>query len=137
MLVIISCGKAKDKRPQPAAQLYTSAYFKVMLKFALCMTTPENIRILSAKYGLLKLNQVVEPYELRVGEPNTITLNTVKDQARDQGLLNEQVYAVCGSDYARIILSVWSNAIWVLKDKGTIDKQQKWMYQQMRKATNV
>lgn len=61
-IVLISCVKRKLDVPARAADLYTSTLFRLNLAYA-HQLQPHAIYILSARYGLLELDQVIEPYE--------------------------------------------------------------------------
>jgi hypothetical protein len=60
-LALISCSGRKGKTPAPARFLYTGALFKKSLAFA--EREYDHSVILSAKHGLLELDDVVEPYD--------------------------------------------------------------------------
>ena len=62
-IVLISCVKSKLDHPAKAKDLYTSTLFRYNLEYARHLN-PDAIYILSAKYGLLDLDQVIEPYEM-------------------------------------------------------------------------
>ena len=64
-IILISCGARKTKTAQKARDLYIGTYFRKMLKYAeyLSKKSGAKIYILSAKYGLVELNEVIEPYE--------------------------------------------------------------------------
>jgi hypothetical protein len=68
-IVLISCVSLKQDRPSPARELYVSPLFKKNLAYAESLN-PDKIFILSAKYGLLEIDEKVAPYDL--------TLNTMK-----------------------------------------------------------
>ena len=61
-IVLISCASKKSNKKEKAKELYTSPFFKYNLKYAKSLS-PNKIFILSAKYGLLDLEQKIEPYE--------------------------------------------------------------------------
>jgi len=61
-IVLISCVKSKLDVPARAADLYTSTLFRLNMAYTQ-QFQPDAIYILSAKYGLLELDQVIEPYE--------------------------------------------------------------------------
>ena len=73
-VVLISCGKTKHHSPTRAADLYRGSLFIKSLAYAKSLK-PKNIYILSAKYGLLNLDDHVEPYEM--------TLNNMRHSARN------------------------------------------------------
>lgn len=72
-IVLISCVSKKLKQKSKTKDLYISSLFKHCLKYAFSLK-PDKIYVLSAKYGLLDLEQEVEPYEQ--------TLNNMKKEAR-------------------------------------------------------
>lgn len=68
-IVLISCVKSKLKVPAKAEDLYTSTLFQSNLRYARHLK-PDAIFILSAKHGLLDLDQIIAPYEMTL---NTMT----------------------------------------------------------------
>ena len=110
MLVIIPCGGKKRAGKWPAFQLYCGSGFIAALKAALRLTTRENIRILSGKHGLLRLESVVEFYEQRIDEPGGVSAETVRRQASGEGLLGVPVVILAGKAYASVALQVWPHA---------------------------
>ncbi len=69
-IVLISCVKKKLAHKAKAGEIYISPLFRYQLAYARSLN-PDQIFILSAKYGLLSLETEVEPYEK--------TLNKMKD----------------------------------------------------------
>lgn len=62
MNVFISCGKIKAKQPCMAKDMYQGINFQRYLFWARLLADDEHIFILSAKYGLLRLMDKIEPY---------------------------------------------------------------------------
>jgi hypothetical protein len=62
-IALISCGKSKLNVHAPAHTLYTGDLFQKSLAYAR-RKNADAIYILSAKYGLLELEQEIAPYEL-------------------------------------------------------------------------
>ena len=62
-VVLISCAGRKRNRKSKAQELYVSPLFKKKMAYARALL-PDAIYILSAKYGLLKLDEEIEPYDL-------------------------------------------------------------------------
>jgi len=60
-LGLIACSKLKAASGRPSSLLYQGALFKKSM--VLAKRTCDQIAILSAKYGLLDLNQIIEPYD--------------------------------------------------------------------------
>jgi len=69
-VVLISCSSIRAGIPCEAQYMYRSELFKLSLKYAKSIN-PFHIFILSAKYGLLELNERIEP--------NCATLNNMTD----------------------------------------------------------
>lgn len=108
-LVLIPCGRDKLSHAAPAAELYTSSTFRMALAAARSLLAPyelddECIRIVSAKHGLLRTTDVVEPYDCTIGDDECVTPDTIRTQAVEQQLLD----AACPimflpSKYARLV----------------------------------
>jgi len=72
------------------------------------LATSANTLILSTLYGLLPLERVIEPYELRMGQPGSITSAALLDQARRLGAgQHDQVIVLGGRAYTSAALAVW------------------------------
>ena len=128
MLVLISCGGKKAATAQPARYMYQGGYFQSTLRYALSITTPDNIRILSSKYGLLKLTDVIAPYEMVITDPNAVTNVTLKEQANAQGLIGANpVYIVAGKRYDEKLRTIFPNAKNLLDGVGGMGKQIKYL----------
>lgn len=76
-IVLISCVSKKVEYKAKARELYASTLFKLNLRYAEQLK-PDDIFILSAKHGLLQLNEEVEPYELTL---NTMSSNDIRTWA--------------------------------------------------------
>ena len=61
-VVLLSCVKSKRDHPCKAGQMYASALFQKMMAYAQSLK-PQATFILSAKYGLLRTDTVIELYE--------------------------------------------------------------------------
>lgn len=72
-VALVSCVKSKRKSAAEAQDLYTSSLFKSMRRYA--ESAADDWYILSAEYGVLNPNSVVEPYER--------TLNSMRKHDRD------------------------------------------------------
>lgn len=127
-LVLITCGSKKRSTPCAAADLYTGIYFGKMVRFARTIAPDSRIYIVSAKHGLLRMNQIIAPYNLRMGKPGSITADIIKRQAEALGLRpDERVIFVGGSDYLPVLAPTFTNIERPLVGKGTIGKQTHYM----------
>lgn len=70
-VVLISCVSKKLDKKAEAQDLYISSLFKKNLNYAKSLK-PNKIFILSAKYGLLNLNDKVAPYNKTLNKMNRI-----------------------------------------------------------------
>lgn len=124
-LVVVPCGATKASVPAPAGQFYRGTYHRLGLKAAAKLTGPESIRILSARHGLLPLHHVVDPYNLRLGDPGSVTATELHDQAADQNLLDRpDVILFGGRDYVGLARQVWPRALTPLAGTRGIGEQQ-------------
>ncbi len=90
-IVLISCVVQKLSQRAKAKDLYISTLFKLNLKYAEKLE-PNEIFILSAKYGLLPLGQEIEPYEQTL---NNMRSNEIKQWA---SRVLDQIKQVCSID---------------------------------------
>jgi hypothetical protein len=61
---LVSCGASKLPHAAPARDLYTSPLFRKSLAYA--ERTCARVYILSAKHGLVELDQVLAPYDVKL-----------------------------------------------------------------------
>ena len=73
-IILISCVSKKSSERSKAWDLYISPLFKKNLSYAQKLQ-PDHIFILSANYGLVELEQEIDPYNLTL---NTMTAREVK-----------------------------------------------------------
>lgn len=71
-IVLIGCGKRKRKEASKAKDLYQGSYFKKNLEYAYILSKKykADIYILSAKYGLLDINKIINPYDFTLNNVN-------------------------------------------------------------------
>ena len=108
--------------------MYQGGYFQATLRYALSITTPDNVRILSSKYGLLKLTDVIHPYEMVITDKNAVSDAMLFAQAKAQDLLHANpVYIVAGKRYDEKLRAIFSNAKNLLDGVGGMGKQIKYL----------
>lgn len=91
---IIPCSAAKHQQTAQAEFLYESQNFKAQLECA--KSNCDEVLILSAKHGLLSLDEWVEPYDVKMGTCSSeeITWQEVAHQVRDRFMVwNEETYS--------------------------------------------
>jgi hypothetical protein len=101
-IAIVGCGKAKRSEPCEARDLYTSTLFTLSRRYA---ETCDEWRIVSALHGLLRPEDVLGPYELRLAQMPTARkqwaercVTSLLEQFQGAGPL--EVFLLCGVDYA-------------------------------------
>jgi hypothetical protein len=60
-IAFIACSKTKKAYSCPAKEMYQGALFKKALRYSL--KNYQDVYILSAKYGVLSLDTIIDPYE--------------------------------------------------------------------------
>lgn len=119
---MISCASRKLGQKAKAKNLYVSPLFKLSLKYAQLLN-PDRIYILSAKYGLVDLNEELEPYEMTL---NAMTSGEIKDwtkmvveQLKDEvDFRNDEVVFLAGENYRKYLLPFFSHYQVPLKGLG-------------------
>ncbi|MFI9507261.1 DUF6884 domain-containing protein [Nocardia sp. NPDC052566] len=107
-LVISSCGARKAPAACSAGSLYTGSYARMCLRAARALAADSDIRILSARHGLLGLDREVQPYDTRLSSRDAITADRLRAQAADDGLLHRPVIVLAGSAYTALVRQVWT-----------------------------
>jgi hypothetical protein len=126
-MILVACGAKKRTEPARARDLYTGPYFKAALAYALELSPPRDVFILSAKYGIVGPDDMLEPYDLKVGQPGAITSIGLSDQAEVYGMLKETVVVIGGALYVGLCRKVWRDVEAPLAGKGGLGKQIAWM----------
>jgi len=86
---VIACGAEKTAHAAPAADLYVGTAFRHFLNAATTeaaattrdLGTDATVWILSAKHGLVALTDVLDPYNVKMGDDDSIDTATLATQA--------------------------------------------------------
>lgn len=115
-VVIVPCGGRKLDHAAPAGDLYVGSYHRQTRKAATAIAerTGARVLILSALHGLVELGTVLEPYDLRMGQPGSVTAARVAGQAAALGIAAAVVTVIAGRAYADVVTAVWPHAVRVL-----------------------
>lgn len=95
-IVLVSCGSKKLKHPSRAQDIYIGPLFRHSLKYAQSLN-PDHIFILSAKHGLLSLDQEIEPYEQTLNKMPPSYIQLWADQVINQ------LQGICSIDKSEFI----------------------------------
>jgi len=97
-IVLIACASKKRAVKSTAAELYASTLFKFNLQYARTLAS-DAIFILSAKHGVLALDEEIEPYD--------VTLNSMRANERrvwaSEVIKQLEVYADLQQDHFIIL----------------------------------
>lgn len=112
-IVLISCVKTKLNHSTKAEDLYISDLFVKNLAFARKLK-PDHIFILSAKYGLLKLNDRIAPYELTlnnmpVHERRAWATGVISELRKYVNLDQDEFIFLAGNKYREFLLPYLRN----------------------------
>lgn len=107
-IVLISCVSKKLEYKSIARNLYISPLFRKNLKYAKTLH-PNNIYILSAKYGLVNLDKEIEPYDKtlnkmrshEIKEWATLVLSQLTEVS---DLQNDEFIFLAGINYRKFLI---------------------------------
>lgn len=103
IVYVVPCGAAKLDHAAPARELYTGSHFRNTLAAAEQLAAEEGgiVLILSARYGLVELDTVLEPYDVRMTDADAITPAGILNTAVELGLdeLDPELYAMLPAAY--------------------------------------
>lgn len=129
-IILISCSSKKLSYLAKAKEIYISPLFKLNVKYAIFLK-PDKIFILSAKYGLLDLEQEIEPYNLTLNSMKDAEIKTwaekvLKNLKKHADLNNDEFIFLAGEKYRRHLVPEINKYHIPLKDFG-IGKQLKFL----------
>lgn len=129
MIAFISCVKTKRNYPCKAQDMYISDLFKKSLAYA--KKHADKIFILSAKYGLLTLDEIIYPYEKTLNkmseyEKKRWAYKVFRQFIDGGGNNNEPCMFICGTNYRKYLIQKFPNAEVPLKNLS-FGNQLKWL----------
>lgn len=109
-LVVIPCGSRKLGRRARAADMYVGSYHRACRRAADALQ-PDRLLILSARYGLLDLDDVIDPYDTPHGAAGAITDRDLLEQATLRHIVRlDPVVALGGARHAGLARTIWPHA---------------------------
>jgi hypothetical protein len=136
-IALISCVSKKCLYKTEAKNMYTSPLFVKSLKYANDILKPNKIFILSAKYGLLNINEKIEPYNETLNDKKQKEkrkwANDVMNQLMKECDLNNDrfIFLERKNYYEKLILSLPNNEI--LMENLQIGKKLQWLKEKKKK----
>lgn len=106
---LISCGKRKAAQPRPARELYQGELFRKSLRYAEEVLEADRVFILSARHGLLPLDQVVAPYEQTLNRMSAAEVRAwgervLDDLRAEADLENDRFTILAGAKYRKHVV---------------------------------
>lgn len=138
-VILISCVKKKLNHRAKAKDLYVSSLFKKEFEYAKLLN-PDKIFILSAKYGLLELDEEIEPYEKTL---NKMSSNEIKEWANSvlnqlkkvSDLDNDEFIFFAGNNYRKFLVPNIKQKHIPMEHIGLFH-QQHWLTKEISKLRN-
>lgn len=129
-IVLISCVSKKLARKSKAKDLYISPLFKMNMEYTRSLN-PDKIFILSAKYGLLNLDDEIEPYNETLNEKSVREIKAwseivIKSLGKEINITEDEVIFLAGAKYRKYLIPHIKNYRIPLKGL-TIGKQLKYL----------
>lgn len=107
-IILISCVSKKLSYKAQARDLYVSPLFRLNLQYAQKLA-PSKILILSAKYGLVDIYEMIEPYDVTLNTMSArerkIWAKKVLEQMREHcDLLTDHFIILAGQKYRQYLI---------------------------------
>jgi hypothetical protein len=107
-IVLVSCVKKKLPYRAKAKDLYISPLFRFNLEYARSFN-PDAIYILSAKYGLVDLDQEIDTYDLTLnkmseGQKKAWANKVLMDLRQKSDLVHDHYVFLAGLNYRKYLL---------------------------------
>lgn len=114
MIVFLACCKTKADHTCKACEMYQGDLFKKSFEYAKRLN-PRKIYILSAKYRVLELDDIISPYELTLNKMNKHEQKKwaydcflqLKNKGQD---FDEEAIFLCGDNYRKYLSQLFKNA---------------------------
>lgn len=101
--IFIGCGVAKADHRTDAEHMYIGSLTQKSLEYAEKYFKKSHIFILSAKHHILRLSDIIDPYNLTLKdmseEEKDKWAKEVIDQARERSIKIDNQYFIAGQDY--------------------------------------
>ncbi len=107
-IVVVGCGKSKQDRRVPAGAMYVGSFHGSCRETAKALLLDGGRQyILSAAHGLLDLSTEIDPYDITVGDPGSISAALVQAQVRERGIESAEVTVLAGGKYVQLARPSW------------------------------
>ena len=105
-LLIMACGKAKKNEAGKAINVYDGPTFKAVRKYLRSGNNHLDVKIISAKYGLIGSNDKISPYDLKLNAKTSRIYKEIYDcdLSREIHSYND-IFVVGGKHYQSVVPS--------------------------------
>ena len=137
MIGLVSCSSTKLAHPAIAAKLYSSPLFRKALAYAERRCT--TVYVLSALYGLVELDRMLDPYDYRLGRKSERELwaHKVTSALSAKHARHEDLLILAGDDYARPLRGKlhgwWTGAIEEPLRRFPVGERLRWLNAEIEK----
>ena len=112
-IILISCVKKKLNHRAKAKDLYSSSLFSKSFKYVVSLN-PDVIYILSAKYGLLELEDEIDTYNETLNGKRKSELiewsnNIILELEKRIDLINDKIIILAGKNYYKYLIPHFKN----------------------------
>ncbi|NIA06658.1 MAG: hypothetical protein GWP14_03315 [Actinobacteria bacterium] len=133
-IILISCVKTKLPQPAMAKDLYVSDFFQKAYQYAQLLNA-DGIFILSAKYGLLPPERIIEPYEMtlmtmKIAERKEWSSKVLEELRQYTDLKRDKFIFLCGAKYRQYLLPEICNYEVPMEGLG-IGRQKHWLKEKL------
>lgn len=137
MIGLISCSSTKLEHAAIAAKLYSSPLFRKALAYAERRCT--TVYVLSALYGLVELDRMIEPYDYRLGRKaeRQLWAHKVVSALSAKHQRHEDLLLLAGDDYARPLLGrlhgFWTGTVEQPLARFPVGERLRWLNAEIEK----
>ena len=134
-IALLSCVSQKVTYKTEARNMYISSLFTKSLKYIENILKPDITYILSAKYGLLKLDEIIEPYNETLNTKNKAEqqnwANNVLLQIKNECNINSDTFIfLAGKNYYKDLIQHLPNNK-IIMENMPIGKRLQWLTKEL------
>jgi len=112
-IVLIACASKKLEEKAKARDIYSSTLFKLNLKYAKSLN-PERIFVISAKHGLIDLEQEIEPYDetlnkMKIEDRRLWAEKVLEQLKKNLDIEKDEIIFLAGKKYREFLIPYIKN----------------------------
>lgn len=127
-LLVMACGKLKTETPGKAIDVYRGQSFGMVRKY-LKQNNHIDIKIISAKYGLLDFRDPIYPYDIKMNKLNSsIYREAYFNYLAEMAINHENIFVIGGKNYRSILPPEYLNSCASGKIGEQLSQLKQWLY---------